>query len=408
VGVERGRGWLSVSLSAGDRSLAIELGRGGHRPPRVCADAATNVRRARAQRALIQLAGEQGLAAVPVGQLVRRAGISRRTFYELYGGVEGCAIAVLDAGFARAREAMQAALAAEGPGPAGLRAALAELLALLDDEPPLARLWLLEAQSAGPKVLAHREQLLCELRAAIVARVLGAGERPEGAGEQRGAAPGPGSAPPANGSSRTPPAARTPGLQLAAEGTFAAVLGILEAHLRERRPGPLIDLLGPLMGLVVAPYLGLEGARREAERGRVLGARIATARAAQAAAAGNGASNGVAAPNGVPANGHAEEAPWELALPGMLANPSAHRARGCVLYLAAHPGASNREVAEAVGVRGKEQISKLLARLAHQQLVAKSSHGKGLANAWRLTGRGERAVKAMVNTDTEWSKSVNR
>jgi AcrR family transcriptional regulator len=370
-----------VSLNTGKRVVSVELGLGGLRARDMPgADGAVQLRRAKLQQALVELVGERGFAGISVGLVVARAGVSRRTFYDLYGGLEGCFVAVLDSGFERVRGLMDVALgraesgpggprealAESGPGgllgwaesgPGGLREALAGLLVLLDEQPLLARVWLLESRGAGPRVLAHREQRMAQLRELILARL-----------------------PLAEGSSRPP---------LAAEGTFAAVLGILETHLRERRPGPLLDLLGPLMGLAIAPYLGLEAARHEAELGNALARQIAAARAARHASAENG--NG-----GVDTDTAAGSQALELALPGTLGNPSAHRARGCVLYLAAHPGSSNREIAEGVGVRGKEQISKLLARLADQDLVAKSSTGKGLANAWRLTEHGERAVAVLA------------
>jgi AcrR family transcriptional regulator len=397
-----------VSLGGEHRRVSVDLGLDRARTRRVASDGAARVRRARVERALVALAGERGFAAVSVGAVVARAGISRRTFYSLYGGLEGCLIAVLDDGFARVRGLARAALARSDPGAAGLRAALAELLSLLDDEAALARVWLLESRSAGPRVLAHRERRMAELRDALAAGVLPARE-PRGAPPVAGAtlmAPANGAprAPAANGGSPLRPAgaacaswaAGLAGPPLAVEGTFAAVLGIIETHLRERRPGTLLELLGPLMGLVVAPYLGLEAARREAELGGVLAARLASERVAGGVGAGNGAARDAARDGPAPDAAAAAGAAPALVLPGMLANPSAHRARGCVLYLAAHPGASNSEIAHGIGVRGKEQISKLLARLADQQLVAKSSHGKGLANAWRLTDQGERAVGVLA------------
>ncbi len=354
-----------MSLSTGRRVVSMELGLGVLRARDVSgAEGAMQLRRAKAQQALVELVGERGFAGTSVGLVVARAGVSRRTFYDLYGGLEGCFMAVLDAGFERVRAIASAALEGAEPGPAGLREALAELLVLLDDQPLLARVWLLESRGAGPQVLAHRELRMAQLREAILARLL-----------------------PPEGLPRPPQAERPLRSPLAAEGTFAAVLGILETHLRERRPGPLLDLLGPLMGLAIAPYLGLGAARREVALGDALAARTKAVRAARDAAAGNDA----AAADVV--GGHLM---LELALPGMLGNPSAHRARGCVLYLAEHPGASNREIAQGIGVRGKEQISKLLARLADQDLVAKSSAGKGLANAWLLTTHGERAVAVLA------------
>jgi predicted ArsR family transcriptional regulator len=80
-------------------------------------------------------------------------------------------------------------------------------------------------------------------------------------------------------------------------------------------------------------------------------------------------------------------------IPEPLRNPRAHRARACVRYLAAHPGASNRQVADALGVSGRTQMSALLARLHRAGLLVKHPARPGGPNAWSLTQRGLRASR---------------
>jgi hypothetical protein len=70
-------------------------------------------------------------------------------------------------------------------------------------------------------------------------------------------------------------------------------------------------------------------------------------------------------------------------------------ARGCLLYLASNPGASNREVANGVGIRHQEQVSKLLARLHACGLLAKRAATPGAANAWWLTPHGQLVAAAL-------------
>jgi DNA-binding PadR family transcriptional regulator len=62
--------------------------------------------------------------------------------------------------------------------------------------------------------------------------------------------------------------------------------------------------------------------------------------------------------------------------------------------IAKHPGASNREVADAAGVLGEGQISKLLKRLEKLGLIENTGEGqpKGKANAWRLTPWGKQVL----------------
>jgi DNA-binding MarR family transcriptional regulator len=60
--------------------------------------------------------------------------------------------------------------------------------------------------------------------------------------------------------------------------------------------------------------------------------------------------------------------------------------------LGEHPGQSNRQVAELVGIADQGQISKLLARLARAGLLentATGAHDRGEPNDWSLTTRGK-------------------
>jgi hypothetical protein len=88
------------------------------------------------------------------------------------------------------------------------------------------------------------------------------------------------------------------------------------------------------------------------------------------------------------------------ALPALLSNPGARRARECLLFIADQNGRglspSNREVATAIGVSHQPQISRLLSQLAAEGLVTKRSQGIGGPNAWRLTPRGEQVLRMLA------------
>jgi hypothetical protein len=197
--------------------------------------------------------------------------------------------------------------------------------------------WLIESLAAGAWALERRERDLAALRALVLARWPAAG---------------------AWGSS-----------PLAAEGAVASVLGVIQTHIVTGRPGSLIELLGPLTGLVAAQYLPPRLVEREVERGEEL---TRTSPPAQLRAIRS-----------------------SVAIPGVLSNPNAHRARRCVLFLAGCPQASNREIAAAIGVAHESQISKLLACLLAEGLVTKRSDGVGKRNAWQLTARGEEISQAL-------------
>lgn len=75
-------------------------------------------------------------------------------------------------------------------------------------------------------------------------------------------------------------------------------------------------------------------------------------------------------------------------IPACVRDPRAQRARGCLSYVAEHPGASNRQIADGVGIARHDQISTLLSRLAAVGLLMKQPGARGLPNAWTLTPYG--------------------
>jgi AcrR family transcriptional regulator len=72
-----------------------------------------------------------------------------------------------------------------------------------------------------------------------------------------------------------------------------------------------------------------------------------------------------------------------------------HEVLGAVAQLSAGDGnPSNREIAQAAGVKDEGQISKLLQRLQTHGLLENTSGHTGPGNAWQLTLRGEEALTA--------------
>jgi DNA-binding transcriptional ArsR family regulator len=67
--------------------------------------------------------------------------------------------------------------------------------------------------------------------------------------------------------------------------------------------------------------------------------------------------------------------------------------RQTVLHLVAHPDACNVEIARAIGVRHESQMSRHLVRLERAGVVERRKEGR--TNAWRLTARGEEAVRSL-------------
>ena len=207
-------------------------------PSRVAGDPA-----ARLLAAMAEVAAEHGAANVTVAHVVARAGVSRRTFYELFEDREDCFIAAFDHALARAAAAIVPAYETEGRWRERVRSALAALLVFFDEEPEMARLLVVEALGAGSPALEARARTIDGLIAAV----------DEGRGEAR--------------LGKEPP-------PLTAEGVVGAVMSVLHARLLAntgaraggRGEGPLLGLLGELTGMIVLPYLGQVAASRELAR----------------------------------------------------------------------------------------------------------------------------------------------
>lgn len=306
--------------------------------------------RVRILEAMAELVAERGFAGVLVKLLTTRAGISSRTFYECFDGLEDCFLAVLDWAMERAGGVIAEAFAEEERWQDGVRTALAALLVFFDSEPLLPRIAFVEAMAAGSWALERRERNVMLVRSMIVEYWAARGDEP----------PEP----------------------VAAAGVMASVLGLIQTHLVTEQPEPLIELLGPLMGLVTSLYLDTRDRAREIERGAQL------AREIQAGDHRFSPPVRQVEPKSMPAP----------SFPEALGNPSARRARECLLFLLMHPGSSNREVAVGIDVTHQSQISKLLSQLAREDLVLKHSEGTGKRNAWLLTPLGEEIARGSART----------
>lgn len=106
---------------------------------------------------------EHGYNAVTITHITKAASVSRRVFYENFEGKEECFLATFDAVAGHIRELIADAVESEPDWPRQAIAAARSTLAFLAAEPELARLCLVEAQSAGPKVAQHFHAAVQEL-----------------------------------------------------------------------------------------------------------------------------------------------------------------------------------------------------------------------------------------------------
>jgi AcrR family transcriptional regulator len=199
----------------------------------VAHDRVAGIQRARLLAAMAEVAAERGLADATVARVVARAGVSRRTFYELFDDRESCFLAALDDAIARASDCVVPAYESGDSWAERVRLALTALLSFLDAERGVGQLLIFGSLWAGPMAIERRRRVLAQM---ITLVELGRGE---------GRA--------ANG---LPP--------LTAEGIVGAVFSIVHARMLEARP--LVELVNPLMGMIVLPYRGAAAARKELER----------------------------------------------------------------------------------------------------------------------------------------------
>jgi AcrR family transcriptional regulator len=130
---------------------------GGHPlPPPLSRD----TQRERLLHGMAQTVARRGYAATPVAEVLKAAGVSRRTFYEQFADKEDCFIAAYDAIVAASTERLVMAYHASESWEDGIAFAYDGLLGTLAAEPDFAHLGVVDVLAAGPRALARREATL--------------------------------------------------------------------------------------------------------------------------------------------------------------------------------------------------------------------------------------------------------
>ena len=113
---------------------------------------------------MAHVVAEKGYAASTVADVVERAGVSRRTFYEQFADKEACFLAAYDAGLAAVLVHASAESVEADPSCAGwrerARVGVEAFLALLASEPAFAQALQVEILTAGPAALDRRAGML--------------------------------------------------------------------------------------------------------------------------------------------------------------------------------------------------------------------------------------------------------
>jgi AcrR family transcriptional regulator len=280
--------------------------------------------RGKLMEAMVWVSATHGYAAASVERVSVRAGKSRRTFYEHFDNREACFIAALEQGFELLRNALAACCAERDTSAERLRAAAWEAICLIEDEPELTRMCVVEALAAGPAALEARRQALDRL-AAMIQDLAGA-EHPGIARALLGA-----------GLDRlhdelTSPAAQIDPEELYREVAYPCLVLIFGA----KTAGTLA--LAPPPPRCSAPRASLvEASPPEPTDGR-----------------------------------------RERVTPRLLRT---------LAFLAAHPGAGNTDLQRELGITYASQVSRYLHRLHHQGLVTLGER-RGRRRSWSLTAAG--------------------
>ena len=115
--------------------------------------------RARLLEAVGAAVAEKGFAAATIDDIVRRAGVSKKTFYEHFQDKEDCFLGAYEKAGDELFQHVRDAHLAETDWLARTRAGIGAYLRWLAAEPALARVFLIEVAAAGPRAAACRERL---------------------------------------------------------------------------------------------------------------------------------------------------------------------------------------------------------------------------------------------------------
>ncbi len=178
---------------------------------------------------------EHGYNAVTITHITRAAAVSRRVFYENFESKEECFLAAFDAVVAHIRQLVAEAVESAPDWPHQAIAAARSSLAFLAAEPDLARLCLVESQSAGPVVAARFHNAVRELVPPL-----------ERGREERA------------GQRDLPPTTE--------DSTIGALVSLAGRKVAAGEATRLKDLLPDFTEFILAPYLGPDEAERLAQQ----------------------------------------------------------------------------------------------------------------------------------------------
>lgn len=143
----------------GDPALA-PLPRGRHSLTR---EQVADAQRLRLAAGLADAMVEHGYVGTSVAAILRRAGVSRQTFYALYDDKLGCFLDALELAGAVLVSRLAETVATPGAPLERAERAVARYLDTIIDHPAFARLYIVEVHAAGPPAIRRRAELQAEV-----------------------------------------------------------------------------------------------------------------------------------------------------------------------------------------------------------------------------------------------------
>jgi AcrR family transcriptional regulator len=193
----------------------------------------SELQRRRILSAMAKAVDTHGFERATVARVVNLAGVSRKTFYNLFEDRDDCLRATVEEAVVVMTERVEHASETHDQWADRVRAGLFSLLELLDEQPQLARLCVVHGATPNPSTLRLRREVLQRL---------------------------------ANAVDQGRESARRPAAALTAEYMVSGILGVIHGRLVTSKPGRLTTLLNPLMSFIVLPYRGAAAAAKELDR----------------------------------------------------------------------------------------------------------------------------------------------
>lgn len=193
--------------------------------------------RERLLSAVVQVARRTGYSGLTIREVIGAAGVSRKTFYELFEDKNEAFLAAYDHVVGRLAEGVTGATARGRTWPEQVSLGLETFLDRLASDPAVAHLCIVEVLAAGPPALTRRAAALEAFRT-----FLEPGYKHAPAGVE-------------------PPV-------LAAETVIGGVYEVIYGYVLQNRTEELPSAHADLLYIVLLPFLGLRRASAEAARAR--------------------------------------------------------------------------------------------------------------------------------------------